>query len=112
MMAASCRADGLVRPLLSRDFNYTKPRPTTHPPLFVSAPDLTNESIAIYETNYMARTMPLRWIVPLFGNLERLDAFLRNSNLEACFPVSAATAACGHDGHSEWHGWNRGLPKL
>ena len=37
--------------------------------------------------------MALRWIVPLFGDLERLDAFLKNSNLEACYPVSASTAA-------------------
>lgn len=70
------------------------------------------DGIAIYETNYMARAMPLRWIVPLFGNLERLDAFLENSNLEACYPVSASTAAIGHDGHSDWHRWNTGLPRL
>ncbi len=70
------------------------------------------DGIAIYETNYMARTMPLRWIVPLFGNLELLDAFLDNSNLEACYPVSASTAAFGHDGHSDWHRRRRGLPGL
>lgn len=70
------------------------------------------DGIAIYETNYMARTMPPRWIVPLFGNLERLDAFLANSNLEACSPVSASTAAFGHDGHSDWHRSNPGIPRL
>jgi hypothetical protein len=70
------------------------------------------DGIEIYETNYMARTAPLRWIVPLFGNPERLAEFFANSNIPACYPVSAATAAYGYDGHSDWHRNNRGLPGL
>ena len=70
------------------------------------------DGIEIYETNHMARSMPYRWIVPLFGNPQRLEEFLENSNFPACFPVSASNAAFGHDGHSDWHRENRGLPKL
>jgi len=70
------------------------------------------DGIEIYETNYMARSIPFRWIVPLFGNLQRLDEFLENSNLPACFPVSASNAALGHDNHSDWHRWRSGLPGL
>jgi len=70
------------------------------------------DGVELYESNYMARTLPQRWIVPLFGNLERLDEFLKNSNLEACYPISAATAAYAHDNHSDWHRANPGLPHL
>jgi hypothetical protein len=70
------------------------------------------DGIEIYETNYMARTGSFRWIVPLFGNPQRLDEFFANSNIPACYPVSAATAAYGYDGHSDWHRNNRGLPGL
>jgi hypothetical protein len=70
------------------------------------------DGVELYEANYMARTHPQRWIVPLFGNLERLDDFLKNSNLEACYPISASTAAFAHDNHSDWHRSNPGLPHL
>jgi hypothetical protein len=60
----------------------------------------------------MARMTLVRWLVPLFGNPKRLEEFFENSNLLACFPLSASTAAFGHDNHSDWHRKNRGLSKL
>ncbi|HHX41441.1 MAG TPA: hypothetical protein GX715_15880, partial [Armatimonadetes bacterium] len=65
------------------------------------------DGIEIYETECLARTSHYRWILPLFGNAPRLKAFLAESNLEACFPVTAATAFFGYDNHSRWdpRGW-------
>ena len=34
--------------------------------------------------------------------LQRIDEFLASSNLDACFPVTASSAAFGHDNHSRW----------
>ncbi|HPT99388.1 MAG TPA: hypothetical protein PLU39_16115 [Armatimonadota bacterium] len=65
------------------------------------------DGIEIYETECLARTSHYRWILPLFGNAPRLKAFLAESNLDACFPVTAATAFYGYDNHSRWdpQGW-------
>lgn len=64
------------------------------------------DGIEIYETELQAYACQNRWLVPLFGNSNRLRAFLRNSNLEACFPVNCTNAAYGHDNHSFSATWD------
>lgn len=66
------------------------------------------DGIEIYETEMLARCSQYRWVLPLFGNAERLRAFLDQSNLAACYPVDASTAMYAHDNHSRWteDGWN------
>jgi len=58
------------------------------------------DGIESYETDLQANATQARWLVPLFGNRRRLEAFLAGSNLDACFPVTSLTAAYGHDNHS------------
>ena len=60
------------------------------------------DGIEVYESEIQALCTPQRWLLPLFGNLKCLKDFLKNSNLEACYPVRASTAAFGHDNHSAW----------
>ena len=64
------------------------------------------DGIEIYETELQAHACQNRWLVPLFGNRKRLEAFLRESNLEACFPVHSPSAAYGHDNPSFSEGWD------
>ena len=60
------------------------------------------DGIEVYESELQALCTIQRWLLPLFGNLKCLKDFLKNSNLEACYPVRASTAAFGHDNHSAW----------
>jgi len=60
------------------------------------------DGIEIYESNEVARCGAFRWILPLFGNAKKLRTFLAESNMEACYPISAASAVLGHDNHSTW----------
>jgi hypothetical protein len=66
------------------------------------------QGIEIYEANDHAVSQNIRWIIPLFGNKEKTIAFLKNSSIEAVFPVSASNAMYGYDNHSQWStsGWN------
>lgn len=69
------------------------------------------DGIDTYETEIIAQVSPARFLVPLYGNPRRLEAFLKDSNMESCYPVDAGTAAAGHDNHSRWqanlpHSWN------
>jgi len=65
------------------------------------------DGIEIYETEILAESTSSRWVIPLFGNPLRIEFFLNNSNLEACYPITASSAAYGHDNHSGWGGgWN------
>jgi hypothetical protein len=66
------------------------------------------DGIEIYETECQARANTYRWLLPLMGNPVRLRQFLTESNLEACFPLTAASAHAGHDNHSKWGpgGWS------
>ena len=65
------------------------------------------DGIDTYETNAVALSYEGRFLLPLLGNPERLKRFLRDSNLDACYPVDAGTAAGGHDNHSRWdRGWS------
>ena len=65
------------------------------------------DGIDTYETNSVALGPESRFVLPLFGNVSRLEEFLRNSNVEACYPVDAGNAAAGHDNHSRWdRGWD------
>jgi len=60
-----------------------------------------------YETEVLALADSVRFAVTLFGHPERLKNFLKDSNIEACFPIDANTAAAGHDNHSRWgSGWD------
>jgi len=70
------------------------------------------DGIELYEANAFAKCSHWRWITPLFGNAAALREFLAESNIEACYPVSAATAAFGHDNHSGWYPRRPGLPGL
>lgn len=60
------------------------------------------DGIETYETELEARSHPRRWVMPMFGNLERLEQYLRESNAEACYPITAANAHLAHDNHSRW----------
>lgn len=60
------------------------------------------EGIEIYETEIEAWARPRRWVMPMFGNLERIESYLGESNAEACFPITAANAHMAHDNHSRW----------
>ena len=60
------------------------------------------DGIEIYETEILAKSSLARWIVPLFGNAMKTRAFLADSNLEACYPISASNAMFGYDIHSKW----------
>jgi len=66
------------------------------------------DGIEIYEAEILAQCNEHRWTVPLFGKPEALRSFLAESNLEACYPISASTAMFGHDNHSTWNeeGWD------
>jgi hypothetical protein len=66
------------------------------------------DGIEIYETECQARASNFRWVLPLMGHPERLREFLAESNLEACYPITAANAFHGHDNHSKWGpgGWS------
>ena len=65
------------------------------------------DAIDAYETEMLALVDPIRFVAPLLGNPARLEDFLKDSNLEACFPLDAGTAAAGHDNHSRWKsGWD------
>ena len=62
------------------------------------------DGIEIYETEMLAESTSYRWGLPLFGDIARIEDFLKNSNIEACYPVRASSAAYGHDNHSVWGG--------
>jgi len=66
------------------------------------------DGIEFYETELLARCSDFRWLLPLMGDARRLRTFLAESNLEACCPVTASSAAYGHDNHSRFHagGWS------
>ena len=60
------------------------------------------DGIEIYETEILAKSSPARWLVPLFGNAAKTRAVLAESNLEACYPLSASNVMFGYDIHSKW----------
>lgn len=62
------------------------------------------DGVEIYETEVLAACGGQRWALPLFGHEKQLRRFLAESNIEACYPVSAASAAYGYDNHSHWQG--------
>lgn len=65
------------------------------------------DGLDTYETNSVALGFETRFVLPLFGNAARLEDFLKNSNIDACYPVDAGNAAAGHDNHSRWdRGWD------
>ncbi|MBN2294476.1 MAG: hypothetical protein JXM70_18755, partial [Pirellulales bacterium] len=74
------------------------------------------DGIEIYETEWQARSKQTRWIVPLMGNLHRIDALLNESNLEACYPIHSTNATYGHDNHSfgngGWSTYGSGMMSL
>ena len=60
------------------------------------------DGIEIYEAELFARCCERRWLIPLWGDPERAERWLADSNLEAVYPVTARNAALGHDNH--WFG--------
>ncbi|MGI5818857.1 MAG: hypothetical protein ACOX9R_12255 [Armatimonadota bacterium] len=60
------------------------------------------DGIETYETELLARSGDRRWVMPMFGNLQRLEQFLRETNAEACYPITAGNAHLAHDNHSRW----------
>jgi hypothetical protein len=60
------------------------------------------DGIDTYETEVLAWTDPVRFAVALYGHPLELDRFLRESNIEAVYPITAGNAAAGHDNHSVW----------
>ena len=64
------------------------------------------DGIELYEAELLAWSSHRRMLVSLFANQKRLEEFLADSNMEACYPVDASNAAAGHDNHSWFHrGW-------
>ena len=64
------------------------------------------DGIEVYEIEMMALVDQIRFLIPLYGMPGKLEEFLQNSNLEACFPLDATTAVAGYDNHSRWsRGW-------
>jgi hypothetical protein len=63
------------------------------------------DGIEIYETEYQACSRQDRWLLPLYGHKELLTGYLRNSNLEACFPIHSFNAALVYDNHSFGSRW-------
>jgi hypothetical protein len=43
------------------------------------------------------------WVMPLVGNPDRAEQLLRDSNLDACFPLDAVTVFAGVDNHMMNH---------
>jgi hypothetical protein len=72
------------------------------------------DGIEIYEAEMFARSSEKRWLIPLWGRPRLARKWLRVSNLEAVFPVTARNAALGHDNHwragHTMHGTHR-LPR-
>jgi hypothetical protein len=62
------------------------------------------DGIYFYESSNLSGTDPLRWVIPLLGNRDRLCEFLQTSNLEACDPVRATNCCSGFDNHSTYDG--------
>jgi len=62
------------------------------------------DGIELYESNNQAVLTQQRWVVPLFGSADLIREFLTTSNIEACHPIWARSAAAGHDNHS-FGGW-------
>ena len=56
----------------------------------------------IYESEILAKNTHTRWTVPLFGNPDKTRAFLADSNMESCYPVTASNVMLGYDIHSKW----------
>jgi hypothetical protein len=64
------------------------------------------DAIDAYETELLAQVDPIRFLVAMYGHRNRMEEFLRESNLESVAPVDADNAASGHDNHSRWvTGW-------
>lgn len=55
--------------------------------------------IEIYEAEMFAGSTERRWLIPLWGRPDLAEKWLRESNLEAVFPVTARNAVQGHDNH-------------
>jgi len=66
------------------------------------------EGIEIYETEVQAISWQNRWLIPLYGHKKLLRDFLKNSNLEACFPIHSLNAGSVHDNHSFGRMWSTG----
>ena len=58
------------------------------------------DGIEIFETDAQVANDHYRWVLPMFGDMEKTEEFLATSNMESCFPIVASTAAYGHDNHS------------
>ena len=60
------------------------------------------DGLTVFETEMLSFADPLRYTVALYGHPEKLERFLNESNLEACYPIDAGNAAAGFDNHSRW----------
>jgi len=66
------------------------------------------EGIEFYETEWHAANHQNRWLFPLHGHKKLLKKFLKDSNLEACFPVHSLNAGFVSDNHSFGRFWSTG----
>ncbi len=57
------------------------------------------DGIELYEAEIMSRGCERRWLIPLLADPDRAENWLKESNLDAVFPVNARNAALGHDNH-------------
>ena len=57
------------------------------------------DGIEIYESENLTLATHHRWLVPLWGQPELAQRWLKDSNLEAVYPISSFHAAGGHDNH-------------
>jgi hypothetical protein len=69
------------------------------------------DGVEIYESNNFAVCSDRRWLLPLMGQPDMARGFLRESNLDAVFPVWSRAAASGFDNHSfsgQWSVFGKG----
>jgi len=57
------------------------------------------DAIEVYESEMVGEGFQWRWMVALAGHPQRIEDYLAQSNLEACFPIDSWGAVGGHDNH-------------
>ena len=61
------------------------------------------DGIECYESEQLGMPTHLKWLIPLWGDKTTAERFVEESNLEAVYPVSGATAFAGCDNHWSAH---------
>ncbi len=62
------------------------------------------DGVDLYESELLARCHPLHPLVPHLRSRSTIATLLEQSNLAACYPLSAENVLLGYDNHSRWAG--------